>query len=76
MSGDLQSYQILRATTSSLNSEYTEDPYVSNNDVAEAERLQALAGVGGYGDTNLLDEQSELQETLGELGVFVHEDVR
>lgn len=74
MSGDLQTYQILRSTTSS--DRFEEQPYVSNNDVAEAERLQALAGVGGYGDTSLLDEQSEFQETLGELGIFVNEGIK
>jgi hypothetical protein len=53
-----------------------EQPYVSNNDVAEAERLQALAGAVGYGDTNLLDEQSELNDTLAELGIFAAEEPR
>lgn len=75
MSGDLQTYQTLRVTTSSTKSD-EDSPYISMNDAAEAERLQTLAGGGGYGDTNLLDEQSELQETLGELGVFVNEEVR
>lgn len=70
MSGDLQSYQVLRATNSSETFNLEEAPYISNNDEAEAARLQALAGAAGYGDTSLLDEQSEFQDTLGELGIF------
>jgi hypothetical protein len=72
MSGDLQAYQVLRATTSSERSDLEDAPYVSNEDSVEARRLQELAGVTGYGDTSLLDEHSELQNTLGELGIYAN----
>jgi len=49
-----------------------DEPYITHDDVSEAQRLQDLAGVG-YGGT-LLDEQSELHETLGELGIFAQQE--
>lgn len=67
MSGDLQTYQAMRVTTSS--EKFKDEPYVSNHDEIEAERLQALAG-GGVGSTLLDEESSEFTETLGELGIF------
>lgn len=69
MSGDLQTYLTMKVTSSSETSNLEEGPYITHDDVSEAQRLQDLAGVGGYGGT-LLDEESELHETLGELGIF------
>ena len=73
MSGDLQTYQSMRVMTSSEKFETTDEPYVSNNDVAEAERLQALAGAG-LGSTLLDDESREMEEVLGELGMFAQQE--
>lgn len=73
MSGDLQTYQILKATTSSIKSE-EDEPYISHADSLEAERLQALAG-GGVGSVLLAEESNEFAETLGELGLFASDEI-
>ncbi len=76
MSGDLQAYQTMKATTSWEKSKVDDAPYISTNDYAESERLQALAG-GGLGSTLLDEESTELNDTLSEMGFFAQqEDVK
>lgn len=47
----------------------TFDDYHSQTDMAEVQRLQALAGMGGYGDSLTDEESQEMAMTLEELGI-------
>lgn len=46
----------------------TSDPYYSQSDAAEVARLQGLAAGGGLGQA-IYDEDSELEEVIGEMGL-------
>ena len=50
---------------------YSNSPYISHSDQAEYERLVALAGTQGYGDTLMDDASEDLREVLGDLGYEV-----